>query len=150
KVAAAVGVSGRTYDKMKAVVDAALADPEKYGDLPFQMDETGKVQPAYQEMKRRRAALAEEQQQEGEGPNGQAGESPTSAQAPVPTAASAGDAGAAGPDTPPTAAAPMGDVTLEAPGDDALATVRRDVRKFYDRARNLKPRRARQGGDPRG
>lgn len=53
KVAAAVGVSGRTYDKAKAVVEAAEESPEEFGDLAKSMDETGFVDPAYQEMKRR-------------------------------------------------------------------------------------------------
>jgi hypothetical protein len=48
-------MSGRSYDKAEAVVDAAEADPEKFGDLVEQMDETGKVDGAYKELQRRRA-----------------------------------------------------------------------------------------------
>jgi ParB family chromosome partitioning protein len=53
KVAAAVGMSGRTYDKAKDVAEAAEKEPEKYGDLVQQMDQTGKVDPAHKELKRR-------------------------------------------------------------------------------------------------
>jgi N6-adenosine-specific RNA methylase IME4 len=58
-VAAAVGMSGRTFEKAVAVVAAADADPEM-GDLVEQMDRTGKVDAAYRELKRRenRAAVA--------------------------------------------------------------------------------------------
>lgn len=54
-VAEAVGMSPRTYDKAKAVVEAAEEDHDKYGDLAEQMDATGKVQGAHDEMKRRKA-----------------------------------------------------------------------------------------------
>jgi hypothetical protein len=40
------------------VVEAAKADPERFGDLPWQMDETGKVSPAYYELRRRPVVLA--------------------------------------------------------------------------------------------
>jgi ParB family chromosome partitioning protein len=53
KVAAAVGVSAPTLAKAKAVVEAAEAHPEHYGDLVEQMDKTGKVSPAHDEMVRR-------------------------------------------------------------------------------------------------
>jgi N6-adenosine-specific RNA methylase IME4 len=56
KVAAAVGMSGRTYDKAKAVVVASEEQPELFGDLPQQMDTTGKVDPAYQELRARAAS----------------------------------------------------------------------------------------------
>jgi ParB-like chromosome segregation protein Spo0J len=50
KVAAAVGMSGKTYEKAKAVVEAAEADP---GLAPVveEMDRTGKVDPAYKKLK---------------------------------------------------------------------------------------------------
>jgi ParB/RepB/Spo0J family partition protein len=54
KVAEAVGMSGRTYEKAKAVAEAARADPETCGDLPEMMDQSGNVHGAYQEMKQRR------------------------------------------------------------------------------------------------
>jgi hypothetical protein len=53
KVGEAVGMSGKTYTKAKAVVEAAEEEPEKFGDLPGQMDAAGKVDGAYQEMKKR-------------------------------------------------------------------------------------------------
>jgi hypothetical protein len=49
KVAEALGVSGRTYKKMEAVVEAAEEDPGRFGDLQEQMDRTGKVDAAYRE-----------------------------------------------------------------------------------------------------
>jgi hypothetical protein len=53
KVGSAVGTSGKTYEKAKAVVEAAEKDPEQFGDLKKQMDETGKVDPAYKELQGR-------------------------------------------------------------------------------------------------
>jgi ParB family chromosome partitioning protein len=47
KVAEAVGLSGRTYEKAKKVVEAAEADPAA-APLVEEMDRTGKVDPAYQ------------------------------------------------------------------------------------------------------
>lgn len=51
QVGAAVGVSGRTYQKAKAVVQAAQEDPEKYGKLAENMDKSGKVDRAYKAVK---------------------------------------------------------------------------------------------------
>ena len=59
KVAAAIGVSGETYRKARTVTAAAEADPEQYGDLAERMDETGKVDGAYKELKRRRQPKSE-------------------------------------------------------------------------------------------
>ena len=53
KLAAAVGLSRRTYEKARAVVEAADADPT-YGDLVARMDETGRVDPAFRTLLRRR------------------------------------------------------------------------------------------------
>lgn len=53
KVSAAVGMSHPTYTKAKAVVEAAKADPEAFGDLPKLMDDSGKVSQAHAELKRR-------------------------------------------------------------------------------------------------
>jgi ParB family chromosome partitioning protein len=58
KVAEAVGMSGKTYEKAKAVVEAAEKEPEKYGDLPKVMDQTGKVDGAFKELRTRQAASA--------------------------------------------------------------------------------------------
>src|SRR5262249_42590870 len=46
KVARAVGWSGRTLEKARAVVAAAEAEPALFGDLLNRMDETGKVDAA--------------------------------------------------------------------------------------------------------
>jgi ParB-like nuclease domain len=54
RVAAVVGMSGRTYDKAKTVVDAAEADPEQFRDLPVMMDAKGKVSGAYKELLKRK------------------------------------------------------------------------------------------------
>ena len=51
KVAEFTGVSGRTLDKATAVVEAAEADPEKFGHLVEQMDRTGKVTGAYRKVR---------------------------------------------------------------------------------------------------
>jgi ParB-like chromosome segregation protein Spo0J len=55
KVAEAVGMSGRTYEKAKAVVEAAEADPELRA-VADEMDRTGKVEPAFQKVKATRPA----------------------------------------------------------------------------------------------
>lgn len=60
-VAKAAGVSGRTYEKAKAVVDAAKCEPEKFQPLVKEMDETGKVDRAFKELKR--LELAESRQE---------------------------------------------------------------------------------------
>ncbi|MFO7899031.1 MAG: DNA methyltransferase [Planctomycetota bacterium] len=54
KAGRAVGLSGRTFEKAQAVVEAAEADPDAFGDLPERMDRTGKVDPTYKELRRRR------------------------------------------------------------------------------------------------
>jgi hypothetical protein len=53
KVAQAVGMKRKTYEKAKAVVQAAAEDPKLFGDLPAAMDQKGKVDPVYREMARR-------------------------------------------------------------------------------------------------
>ena len=52
KVGEAVGLSGKTYEKAVAVVEAAKAEPEKFADLPTLMDERS-VEAAYKELTRR-------------------------------------------------------------------------------------------------
>jgi ParB-like chromosome segregation protein Spo0J len=52
KVGAAVGLSGRTYEKAKAVVAAAQEDPA-LAPLVQEMDQSGKVDRAYRELKKR-------------------------------------------------------------------------------------------------
>jgi N6-adenosine-specific RNA methylase IME4 len=53
RAAETTGMSTYTLSKAKAVVDAAEREPERFGDLTEQMDETGKVDYAYKEVKRR-------------------------------------------------------------------------------------------------
>jgi N6-adenosine-specific RNA methylase IME4 len=43
KTAALLGVSGRTYEKAKAVIEAAEAEPARFGKLLEDMDRTGRV-----------------------------------------------------------------------------------------------------------
>jgi ParB/RepB/Spo0J family partition protein len=51
KIGALAGVSGRTVEKIAAVVAAAEAEPEKFGRLVEEMDKTGKVDRAHQQLK---------------------------------------------------------------------------------------------------
>lgn len=52
--AESVGMARQKYTQAKAVVDAADADPQAFGDLPEKMDQTGSVHGAYREMERRK------------------------------------------------------------------------------------------------
>lgn len=54
KVAEALGVGARTYEKAKAVAEAAEQDPEQFGDLAEAMEKSGKVDPAYRKLQERR------------------------------------------------------------------------------------------------
>lgn len=60
--ASAVGMADCTYELAKAVVAAAEAEPEKFGDLPERMDETGNVSGTHRELQRRKAAPSEKKQ----------------------------------------------------------------------------------------
>lgn len=51
KVAAAVGMSRRTYEKAKAVEAAAREDPEAFGAVAEEMEATGRVDPAYRKVR---------------------------------------------------------------------------------------------------
>jgi N6-adenosine-specific RNA methylase IME4 len=51
KIAAMVGVSRPTIDKIAAVCDAAQAEPEKFGKLAADMDRTGRVDGPYKRLK---------------------------------------------------------------------------------------------------
>ena len=53
QVAAHVGMSGPTLSKAIEVVEAARNSPEQYGDLVARMDQTGKVNGAYVDLRRR-------------------------------------------------------------------------------------------------
>lgn len=52
--AQAVGMSEATYHRAKTVVAAAEAEPEKFGDLPARMDESGNVAGAHRDLENRR------------------------------------------------------------------------------------------------
>ena len=58
--AAACGVARRTYEKARAVAEAAAKSPEKFSHLVEQMDRTRKVDKAYSEL--RKATKQEERQ----------------------------------------------------------------------------------------
>jgi N6-adenosine-specific RNA methylase IME4 len=51
KVAAQLGISGRTYEKAKAVVDAAEAEPEQFGKLLADMDRSGRVNGVFKRLR---------------------------------------------------------------------------------------------------
>lgn len=57
--AAACGVDRRTYEKAKAVDEAARSEPERYGHLVDEMDRTGKVSRAYSELRKAKRKDAE-------------------------------------------------------------------------------------------
>lgn len=50
RVAAALGMSGRTYEKARAVCQAAQCEPDKYGRLLERMEATRKVDRAYRDL----------------------------------------------------------------------------------------------------
>lgn len=50
KVGEALGVSGVTYQRMKAVAKAAEDDPETFGPIAEEMNATGKVMPAFEKV----------------------------------------------------------------------------------------------------
>ena len=54
KVANAVGMSGGTYDKAKAAVEAGEEDPDQFGEIVEEMDRTGKVDPAFKKVKEKK------------------------------------------------------------------------------------------------
>jgi N6-adenosine-specific RNA methylase IME4 len=51
KIAAQLGISGRTYEKAKAIVDAAEAEPEKFGKFKADMDRTKRVNGVYRRLR---------------------------------------------------------------------------------------------------
>ena len=59
-VGASVGMSGKTYEKAKAVVEAARAEPEKYEPLVEQMDTSGKVDRAFKTLRAEQRRDADE------------------------------------------------------------------------------------------
>jgi ParB/RepB/Spo0J family partition protein len=50
KVGKAIGMSGPTYQRAKAVLIAAEQDPETFGHIAEEMDRTGKIHPAYNKL----------------------------------------------------------------------------------------------------
>jgi N6-adenosine-specific RNA methylase IME4 len=52
KIGEFAGVSGRTVEKIARVVEAAEAEPDKYGYLVEEMDRTGKIDGPYQKVRR--------------------------------------------------------------------------------------------------
>lgn len=58
KIGAFAGISGRTVEKIAAVHKAAKDEPERFGYLPEQMDKTGKVDPAYAVINRKKKHTA--------------------------------------------------------------------------------------------
>jgi len=52
-------MSGRTYEKAKAVVEAAEADPDTFGPVVQEMDETGKVDPAFRTVREQKPHVAQ-------------------------------------------------------------------------------------------
>jgi hypothetical protein len=51
KVGRALGVSGQTYQRAKAVVEAAESDPDTFGEIAEEMDRTGNIAGAYGKVK---------------------------------------------------------------------------------------------------
>lgn len=60
RVGAAIGLSGRTYEKARQVIEAAEAEPEANGDLARTIEQTDKVHAAYAELQRRRQLRLDE------------------------------------------------------------------------------------------
>jgi ParB/RepB/Spo0J family partition protein len=58
KIGAFAGVSGRTVEKIAAIVAAAEADPERFGKLAADMDRTGRVNGPFRRLKVARQAEA--------------------------------------------------------------------------------------------
>jgi ParB/RepB/Spo0J family partition protein len=58
KIAAPLGVSGRTLEKAKAIVAAAKAEPERFGKLLADIDRTGRVNGAFRRLRNIKQAEA--------------------------------------------------------------------------------------------
>jgi N6-adenosine-specific RNA methylase IME4 len=52
RIAAAVGMSGKTYERAKKVIDAAEREPERFGHLKAEMDRTRRVNGVYKKLER--------------------------------------------------------------------------------------------------
>jgi ParB-like chromosome segregation protein Spo0J len=60
KIGAAVGMSGKNYEKAKAVVKEAEENPAEFGPVKEEMDRTGKVDPAYKKVRAKKPRQAKE------------------------------------------------------------------------------------------
>lgn len=49
-IGSALGISGSTYQRLKAVAEASRHDPETYGSIAEEMDQTGNVYGAYKKV----------------------------------------------------------------------------------------------------
>jgi ParB family chromosome partitioning protein len=58
EAAEAVGMSWPTYKRAKAVIEAAESDPETFGPIAEEMDRTGKITPAYEQLQRAQVSEA--------------------------------------------------------------------------------------------
>ena len=56
KIGAFAGISGRTVEKIAAVVTAAEREPDRFGPLVAEMDRKGKVDGAYPKLRRTRTS----------------------------------------------------------------------------------------------
>lgn len=56
RIAAAIGMSGRTYERARAVKEAAEAEPERFGPLLAEMDRTRRVNGVFKKLQVQRAA----------------------------------------------------------------------------------------------
>lgn len=57
RVGAAIGMSGMTYEKAKAVTVAAENEPDLYGEIAAEMDATGNVHSAHKKLQKKRNAV---------------------------------------------------------------------------------------------
>jgi ParB-like chromosome segregation protein Spo0J len=62
RVGAALGMSGRTYEKARAVIEAAEEEPKRFGDLVGTMDDKRKVNRAFETLQQRQRAKQRESQ----------------------------------------------------------------------------------------
>ena len=60
KISKSLGMSGQTLERARAIVEAAKAEPTKYGYLLEDMDKSGKVNGAYQDLKNNQKRAAYE------------------------------------------------------------------------------------------
>ena len=56
RVAEAVGMSGRTYEKAKEVLEAAEQQPEQFAEVVEEMNRSGRVDPAFRKVREKKTA----------------------------------------------------------------------------------------------